>query len=672
MNRSGRELVNGYAPEPKANRLAPDGLLNEGAWGAFAFVWGIWAGMLLSLVGFVGYYSHNVPYADDWALVPYVAGAAPVTAASLWEQHNEHRLPLPKLALLALARLSGGDFRAGMYASAALLGALAFLLIRTAQHLRGRLTFSDALLPLLLLNWGHVETFLWNWQVQISLAALLVGVVFVLLIGNGSALTARQAFGFWLCLILLTLCGIQGIPVALALALWLGYVGVRRCLTPRPSYQGAVILVLAVTVPVLIGTYFLGYRRNPGSYTNVAAPAVKAVVRTGLEALSMSLGPAVRHDFPKEIFKPYSWLVVPAALILSGVLAAAVWARRPAERTRALGVLLFLVALGGLVGMVGRARAGDILERGQGYDLRQTLIMAPSLYSVYLIWTLYARSASGRLVRMTLFTLVCSLSVFNMAEGMAWAEQRSRSEVALIRDLEAGEPVHRLARRYSRPLAVELDQEAVADGLRLLHAAKIRPYDQLRDDPPFREVPLPAVAVRSQGMTRGAGKWESRGGNAYLDFALPSPQLVGGVRLKITYLHRDHASSDPLNENSYRRLVLPWTQKEQLLDGSRPRLQVSWKTAGQKDFQDVDWFRPAEPCWQEERYLDPGPEEQTVTVWVDDVIDRLRVFPDRPIQVLDEDGKPTRPARNSACAFVISEITLLIPPARPDDEPPIG
>ena len=80
-------------------------------WGTPTFVWGGWALMLLATLMFVMRYGSNIPYGDEWWMVPQLTGDKPVNASWLWEQHNEHRNPLPKLILVGLFRLTG-DFRA--------------------------------------------------------------------------------------------------------------------------------------------------------------------------------------------------------------------------------------------------------------------------------------------------------------------------------------------------------------------------------------------------------------------------------------------------------------------------------------------------------------------------------------------------------------------------------
>lgn len=123
--------------------------------GAAGFVWASWALAVSAALGLVLVFGSNVPYWDDWDMVPVLTGEQPVTLSYLWSQHNEHRLLLPRLALLGLLRLTGWDFRSGMVANVLLLGLLALGMIATARRVRGRMIYGDAFFPVVLLHWGH-------------------------------------------------------------------------------------------------------------------------------------------------------------------------------------------------------------------------------------------------------------------------------------------------------------------------------------------------------------------------------------------------------------------------------------------------------------------------------------------------------------------------------------
>src|SRR5262245_5208350 len=112
------------------------------------FVWGVWATAVAAALALVAAHGWNIPRWDDYTLVPLLTRQEPVTPSWLWDQHNEHRIPLPKLALLSAVAAAGWDFRAGMYLSVAGLAAAAAGLVLTAAHLRGHTSYADAFFPL--------------------------------------------------------------------------------------------------------------------------------------------------------------------------------------------------------------------------------------------------------------------------------------------------------------------------------------------------------------------------------------------------------------------------------------------------------------------------------------------------------------------------------------------
>ncbi len=139
-------------PRPARSEVDPSG--------ASLFVWGVWILMMLAALLFVVRYGANLPMWDEWAIIPAVTGGKPITAQFLWEQHNEHRIPLPKIILVLLSRLTRCDYRAGMYLNVFVLGAVASAMVRAAKSLRGSTSYTDALFPLALSASGASPKFL--------------------------------------------------------------------------------------------------------------------------------------------------------------------------------------------------------------------------------------------------------------------------------------------------------------------------------------------------------------------------------------------------------------------------------------------------------------------------------------------------------------------------------
>ena len=120
---------------------------------ALAGVLALWAVMTGIVIGGIITYSHNVPLAEDWDMVPALTGQQPNLLEWLWAQNNEHRLPLQKAIYLVLLKLSAGDFRIGMIASTLMLAGVCLAMILTTRRLRGGQTrLADAFFPLALLH----------------------------------------------------------------------------------------------------------------------------------------------------------------------------------------------------------------------------------------------------------------------------------------------------------------------------------------------------------------------------------------------------------------------------------------------------------------------------------------------------------------------------------------
>jgi hypothetical protein len=127
--------------------------------GSALFVWGIWILLFANALAFIRHYGCNVPCCDDWALVPAVTGNEPITLSYLWSQHNEHRIPLPRLVTLGLAQLTGFDVRAAMYLNAALLVAHLVLFRKSGNPMGGAFLRSGLLAASLYLPWVR-----WAWS----------------------------------------------------------------------------------------------------------------------------------------------------------------------------------------------------------------------------------------------------------------------------------------------------------------------------------------------------------------------------------------------------------------------------------------------------------------------------------------------------------------------------
>lgn len=458
------------------------------------FVWGAFALMLSGALALVGLYGSNVPSWDGWDMVPTLTGEQPVTLEWLWSQHNEHRVPLPRLLLLALSSVVI-DFRSAMVANVLATGALAAAMIRVAAGLRGRLAATDAFFPLLLLSPGQAANLLWGWQVQFFASMLLAGVALLLLVrcARGREASQRSAVPLGACLVLLALCGANGVALVPALATWVLWTFRRR-----PA-----AIALAASALALTGLYFVGYEAVP---FHPKSPGPRATLRTSAQFLTMGFGPAVREVWP------VSGLVALGLLAAGAASLAHAWRARPEVRDGALGLLCFLGAMGSLALGLGLGR--------DGFETRYTTLALPVWCCAYLAFSAYAPERVGRAGRWALLLLALAALAPNARFGLDYARDLRGRLGAFERDLEAGVPAHRLIARHGESLHPH--HELTSDYLPMLRRARVGRFGALRESGPLRE-----VSVQPTGD---------------LVFELPRPIAVEGMRLRYTRSPPDGAA----------------------------------------------------------------------------------------------------------------------------------
>jgi hypothetical protein len=129
----------------------------------------------------------DVPFADQWALVPLLAHAYQGTLSfqDLWAQHNEHRLLFPRLLMLGLAFLSRWNTQDEMLANIGLATAIFSLLVyqvrRTARTLQMKWARLVPILSLAVFSLNQAENWWGGWNIQIFLNTLAITASIVLL-----------------------------------------------------------------------------------------------------------------------------------------------------------------------------------------------------------------------------------------------------------------------------------------------------------------------------------------------------------------------------------------------------------------------------------------------------------------------------------------------------------
>ncbi|MEO6219168.1 MAG: hypothetical protein ABIO81_01985, partial [Ginsengibacter sp.] len=194
--------------------------------GSVIFVWCIWAIMFLIALACVFIYGRNIPLAEDWNMVAPLTGNELHFAKWLWAQNNEHRVPLPKIILLFLLKITNGDFRIGMILTVTCIGLLAAYLIRIFDKIRGGKTYyADAFFPILLLHIGNWENFYWSWEFTFVLSTILICILITVLISYKNSMNISEAIIAAICMVSLPLSGANGLLYLLPVIPWLAFEG---------------------------------------------------------------------------------------------------------------------------------------------------------------------------------------------------------------------------------------------------------------------------------------------------------------------------------------------------------------------------------------------------------------------------------------------------------------
>ncbi len=555
--------------------------------GASVFVWAVWAAMLAAALLFVRTYGSNVPSWDEWDMVPTLTGEQPVTLSWLWSEHNEHRVPLPRLFFLALNKAFGRDIRTTMYCNVVALGVLSLAMMLGASRARGQPSYTDAFFPVVLLHLGHAHNLLWGWQLQFVASTALAAVALLAVVLSGDRVTPRAAgIITGACALLLPLCGVNGLALAPLLATWLLYVAVlqRRSLASADQRSSAVLVGLAVAALLLVALYLVGYESVP--FHRIRS-SVRPIVSGSARFLTGGLGPAMREIWPWSGLGTLSLLLAGIALL------ARVWRRSPRERQRAAGLLSFLGAMGCLALAIGMSR--------DGFEPRYVLLAAPVWCAMYFALSLYAPPRLNGWARALLLVVAGLVLWPNTRRGIEWGRTLRAELGAFERDLADGVPPYRLINRYAGYLHPH--HAIPGDYLPMLRRAGIGQYRRLQPDPPFREIALPLEPTAVSQVTWKEDTAYGVGNAPSLVFALPGDTYAAGIRL--TY-----AASD----------------------GRLPYVTVYWRSSEEPDFTRAQSWKQSptgdRANWARGTWTRRHDEATTMDVWVCDSVKEIRVDPD--------------------------------------------
>lgn len=440
----------------------------------------IWLAMVT--VALVNWFhgSRNVPFSEDWLLVPALTGHEPHLGIWLWSQHNEHRVPVPRLILLALLKVGQGDFRLGGAFNILALGAIALLMMETARYVRGgQPQVADAFFPVAFLHLGHTENMLWTWQITQVLPVILVSVLMLIVVAGRFPQTTAPTIAAGVCIIILPLCGANGLLYAPLFALWIGYVGIvilpgrLKENTAGGSWRGWYLLAASFVTLLLTGLYFVQYKSPE---YGAESPSILAVLYGTLQFIALSFGPAARTSWLLSISAAIGFLV-PVVVIGARHLVA----RQETNPFLAVGLSICAANLLLSALAIGWGRAKVLSLWGGVWPIRYSLFAVPILCLAYFIYELYGSNRSRTIFQNLLFVGVVLLIPANAAQGARWHDWYLQGAGTFDRDVRSGEAVTRVGEKNREYLYRWMDPSF--DKVRMLRDSGIGPFAHMAEEP---------------------------------------------------------------------------------------------------------------------------------------------------------------------------------------------
>ncbi|WP_232056126.1 hypothetical protein [Tuwongella immobilis] len=393
--------------------------------------------MIVQAIVAVVWFGRNFPIADEWEFVPVYVGAESFWSW-LWMQHNEHRLPLPRM-IVWLAYQITHDYRSGSIIQIVLLGWCSLRMTQLIRERRGYARWVDVAVPVSLLHWGQAENLMMGYQVCFALTLALSISCLGLALQAPRLSPAQLRNRILLRMILLLLSGAFGILIAMGLSLWLMILTVKQ-----PIWRERIRLLAVAALPLLyLSVYLIDYHK-PGHHPPSAGILPSLAIAGQMQSMAFGISARFLH--------PVGMLLLGAMIGFAAVLAIRqrVWGW--------LGILAGGTLLAGAIGW-GRSGFGDEM----GYWARYGWLAWPTL-GVFLLATIpYRWFANG------VALLALGLFPFNTGSGYLWGTVVSEGVDAVRLAIDDGQSASEIAWTL---MADSGQAERVERGLPLLLAAE--------------------------------------------------------------------------------------------------------------------------------------------------------------------------------------------------------
>ena len=502
-------------------------------------VFGVWGFLSLLYLLFVYRYGLNIPISDEWLdIVPFLTGEKPTTLLTLWAQFHQHRIFATNALLVPILHYTG-SFRAVMFINAFILIGAVGLLLSALKRTRGRLVWTDMIIPLIFLHWNHYENFLWAFQVQFIWSTAVVLALLSFMLNPQQSRTTRNTVIIGCLLLSLPLFGASGFLFLPAGVIWYittrwhnlpvvppgsagGEAGQKRAVPNR-----TVALFLVLLTGVLMGLYLYHFvpggvdpakeyiaRTSPvgnpppvpvAQEETASSPKISPlqVVRAATYFGNMGLGLVAKPGFRPSL-TPLNTLLA-LVLPLLYICAFAIQVRNIRQKNEPSFIFLGFAGLMATVALeavtigvvtVREASHSAGLSFADFVQGRYSLLSGVGLVVVYLTFSLFARR-TGRLLATALAVLTLFYTPFNFFFGHRAATEKWAFGKGVTTALASGHTTPSLLlSRYGETIVVDyIGWDYLVHAMTGLHRVGFKPFDTLRPEPPVHQIGLTTLAT---------------------------------------------------------------------------------------------------------------------------------------------------------------------------------
>ncbi|OGW38625.1 MAG: hypothetical protein A2Y97_05790 [Nitrospirae bacterium RBG_13_39_12] len=421
-------------------------------------------------------YGNYYPWSDEWHLIPLITGTASLNLEELFRPHGEHVIPLLKAAYFIVSKFSLGDFRIHILVNAIILSLACYTILRSIVSIRGTARLSDMFLIFSLLHLSH-GVYFWGFHFQFISSTTILLLIFAIFTQQGfknTPWTLYKAIAMGVLILLLPLCGVNGLVPAFLISVYLVVISLR--VIRQKNYAPGLIMLLLSGASLCIGALILfkfSLRGSPSPFTS-HTPYEFFVTSANVFTSPLGAKFGARID---------------AKILLLFFIASGLMAIMPTRFLRILGLrnffvsdmgelrihyLVFTISILLLVASIGYGRGSRGWE--QGLEMHYSLLAVPLFICQYFAFELY-RHRVVKIFLQGLMAVAFGIVFFtSLPVALDMGKCTEKRLLAVDRDLLGGMTLHQMSIVHTSDLFY-VDQsdtrEAVEKGLSLLKEANI-------------------------------------------------------------------------------------------------------------------------------------------------------------------------------------------------------